>query len=106
MTVSHEQDEFDVEGENLSTGPVSGVVVAIASVVLMVVTLAVNITNLKFESARKDAIDHTGYPLLADTRSAAAAKLSQSGPVEGADGVYQIPIERAMRLVVEEAASN
>ena len=106
MTVAHEQDEFEVEEENLSAGPVSGVVFAIAAIIIMIVTLAVNITSLKFEEARVSSIAHTGYPLLETTQTAADAKLSQSGAVAGEEGVYQIPIDQAMKLVVDDAASN
>jgi hypothetical protein len=106
MTVAHEQDEFEVEEERLPAGPVTGVVIAIAAIVMMIVTLAVNITTLKFEEARKTSIAHTGYPLLESTRTAADAKLSQTGAVAGEEGVYQIPIDQAMKLVVDDAASN
>ena len=106
MTVAHEQDEFEVEEENLPAGPVTGVVIAITVLVMVIVTLAVNITSLEFEEARKVAIDHTGYPLLESTRTAADAKLSQSGAVAGEEGVYQVPIDQAMKLVVDAAASN
>lgn len=106
MTVSHEQDEFAVESEDLSAGALSGVVAAIAAIVIMIVTLAVNITNIEFEGARQSAMEHTVYPMLENTRSAAAAKMSQTGAVAGEEGVYQIPIERAMELEVAERSSN
>lgn len=106
MAVSHVQEEFEVQGEGLPAGPVIGVVLAIAAMVMMATVLAVNITKLKFEDARRNSVSFTGYPLLEDTRSAAEAMLSESGAVAGEDGVYQIPIGTAMQLVVEDASSN
>ena len=106
MAVSHVQEEFEVQGEGLPAGPVIGVVLAIAAMVMMATVLTVNITNMKFQDARINSTSFSGYPLLEDTRSAAAVMLSESGAVAGEDGVYQIPIGTAMQLVVEDASSN
>ena len=106
MNVSESQEEFAVEDENIPAGSLTGIIAAIVAMVIMTVVLAVNISTLKFEEARKASIDHTGYPMLEATRTSAEQKLNSSGPVMGEEGVYQIPIDQAMELVVSESEGN
>ena len=103
MTLVNEQDEFDVEREGISFSACAAIVLTIAIFVLVVVVTSVNLTSIEFEKARVDAIDFSGYPLLDKTQADAEAKLTGYRVIDAESGVYSLPIDEAMGLVVSEA---
>ena len=105
MSFIHEQDEFEVKAENLSAGVLSGIVAGIAFLVTVIVVIAVSVSGLRFEEARIEAVSHSGYPNLRQTRAGSQQKLAHFEILDEDAGVYRIPIDRAMSLVIEEAAA-
>lgn len=104
MTALHQQDEFAIESEKLPAGLLMGIVGAIATIIVMIVGITVSVTGIRFEAARVDAIDHSGYPQLRQTRASAQQKLMHYEVIDAEKGVYRVPIERAIDLIAEDAA--
>lgn len=75
-------------------------VLAIVAALTVVVIGGIQIALAEIDSAEVTAIETTGYPLLRETRAAAAAQLNNSGVVDAEAGIYRVPIERAMADVV------
>jgi len=106
MSLIHEQDEFAAQSENLSAGVLTGIVTGTATIVVIIVVIAVSISGLRFEEARVEAIAHTGYPNLRQTQVDSQQKLTRYEILDRDAGVYRIPIEHAMSLIIEEAAAT
>ncbi len=104
MSLKHEQDEFAVQSEDLSAGVLTGVIAGVAVLVMVIVVIAVSVSGQRFEEARVDAISHSGYPDLRQTHTGSVEKLTHYKVLDQDAGVYRIPIDRAMKLVVDEAA--
>lgn len=89
-----------VEPEGIAATSVLVMVLAIVLALALVVVGGVQIALGEFESAETAAIETTGYPVLKETNAAAQALLNGSGVVDAANGIYRIPIDRAMQDVV------
>ncbi len=106
MALTKEQEEFAIEEEGISTGFVALIISVITFFVIVIVVVAINIAPLEFERARLTAIANTEYPLQQETKSAADEKLTGYESVDPANGVYRLPIDEAMKIVVAEAAEK
>lgn len=80
-------------------------IVALISVVIVV--LSVVLTNELFIATREELVDEMilkpESAALRDLRAREAATLFSYGVVDSARGIYRIPIDRAMKLMAEEA---
>lgn len=79
---------------------------AIVLALTVVVIAGVQISYAEFASAEVAATETTGYPKLRESRVAGRALLTKNEVVDAANGVYRIPIERAMQLVILESGSG
>jgi hypothetical protein len=92
-----------IETEGLNAGAVGIVVVGGIVFIIAAMVVVSQFTDVLFQNAILESTTFTGYPLLEETIQDGEQLLSEYAPVEGEPGVYRIPIDRAMDLVVEEA---
>ena len=92
-----------VEPEGLHAGTVGVVVVGGLVLILAATFVVVSVTDLVFHDALIESTKISGYPTLTETRESAEGILSSYAPIDRDAGIYRIPIDRAMDLIVEEA---
>lgn len=92
-----------VEPEGLNAGALGLVVVGGMVLILAAMFVVVSVTELVFHDALVESTGISGYPTLTETRQSAEDLLSSYAPIDLDAGVYRIPIDRAMGLIVEEA---
>ncbi len=92
---------FEVEPENVPAPALFGVIVFSSIIVIALVAVAVAISNEHFQYARMEATQETGYPELHETQMEGEGLLDSYDAV--GDGIYRIPIERAMELEANES---
>jgi hypothetical protein len=98
--MDHVTENAGVEPEGIAATSVLAMVLAIVAALAVVVVGGVQIALSEFDSAEVTAIETTGYPVLKETNAAAQALLNGSGVVDAANGIYRIPIDRAMQDLV------
>lgn len=92
----------EVEAEGVEAGQILGFVVATAvTLVLLVVTLFI-LTGRMAEGTREALTTEAEYPDLRETELEAARQLGQYEVLDAEEGVYRIPIDRAINLMVDE----
>ena len=99
------EEGMAVEEDQISAG---GVLPSIATIVLLIVVIVATIKWARFEG-QTAASENATYGLSSVARQAdadAAAKLNRYGVSSDAPGQYQIPIERAMEIIVTESANS
>ena len=106
MSIIHEQEEFAVQRENLAAGVLSWIVAGIAIIVIVIVVIAVNVTGQRLEEASIEATTYSEYPELRQVRANSQQKLMHFEILDKEAGIYRIPIERAMVLVIERSAAD
>lgn len=92
-----------VEPEGVDTAPLIRAAVIMGLMVTVAVVVLFSWSNLEFMAARQAAAQESGYPALRENEAAAAGKLSRFEVLDAGAGVYRIPIDRAVTLVVDEA---
>jgi len=95
-----------VEPEGLNPNAVGVVVVGGIVFIIAAMFVAVQVTGLFFQEAITESTAFTGYPLLEQTEAQGEELLSGYAAVDSDAGIYRIPIERAMELVVQESESS
>lgn len=93
-----------VESENMDATGIVRVVFAVAALVVVIVIAVFQIVNLEVQDVRlatASAAMEAGT--LKDLQLAAIQKLNRYEPVAGVDGVFRIPIDRAMELMADES---
>jgi hypothetical protein len=107
--VTHEAQYYDqehqigVEHEGVEAKQILAIVAAIAlAIVLMAITIF-QFTNRVEAAVRQRLAAEASYPELREAEAQAAERLGQYGIVDDAQGVYRIPIDRAMELMVNQA---
>ncbi len=104
--MDHVTDNAGVEPEGIAATSILGMVLAIVAALAVVVAGGVQIALGELQSAETTAIETTGYPVLKETNAAAQALLNGSGVVDAANGIYRIPIDRAMQEIVMAGGSG
>ena len=95
-----------VEPEALNAGALGIIVVGGIVLILAAMFVVVEITGLVFQDAIVESTEITGYPVLEQTRADARDLLSDYAPVDANAGIYRIPIDSAMAIIVRRAAEN
>jgi hypothetical protein len=103
--MDHVTDNAGVEPEGIAATSILAMVLAIVAALAVVVAGGFQIAFAEFDSAEAAAIETTGYPVLKETNAAAQALLNGSGVVDAANGIYRIPIDRAMQELVMAGGS-
>ncbi len=92
----------DVENEGINAGFVFGIMLGTIVIVIMLVTVGFTVTGVKRLEIRNAATAAIQYPELRDVRAAATSRLTHYAAVDAANGVYQIPIAEAMKVIANE----
>lgn len=104
--VSHDVMAHEgVEPEDVHVGPVLRVTFVTALFVLLLVFVGYEVGQHAFRAGVAEATAMTGYPALRSATEAGLAKLDQYGVVNADEDRYRIPIDRAIDLMVNEAAA-
>ena len=94
--------EEGVEVEGVDVAPLMKAALTLALLIMVAVVVVFQWTNLEVQRAQEEATRESGYPELREYEAASANKLSQYAVVDANAGIYRIPIDRAMELVVRE----
>ena len=98
---SHDTHTPGVEPEGLSMSAIFGSIVVSTILVVALVLIGLALSAKKFQEVKLEVTQTTGYPELRETTTQGEAKLA--GYSQGEDGMYTIPIERAMELEAQES---
>jgi hypothetical protein len=101
----HAHGNPGVEPEGLSAGMVIKVTLATVFIMAIVIVAGFQIAQRAFRESKFTTTEMSGYPLLRTTTEQGRQAISEYGPVTGAEGRYRIPIDRAIDLMVNEAAA-
>ena len=99
---SHDSNSMGVEPEGLSIPTILGSMAVSAAVVVILVLIGMVYAGHKFQVAKVESTQTTGYPTMHETAIMGAAKLTRYGKADA--GRYTIPIERAMELEALDAS--
>jgi hypothetical protein len=94
-----------VEPESVDVRPLLFAAIVMAVSVITIVLIVFQWSEIEFEHARINAIEMTGYPQERELDFQAREKLEQYGVVNRDSGVYRIPIDRAIELMVNRAVA-
>lgn len=95
--------EAGVEREGVATGQILGIAFAVLSAVVVIIIVLFMWTGVEAQAVRQAVVGSSGYPELRETEAAAARQLDHYDVVDDAQGIYRIPIDRAIDLMVLEA---
>ncbi len=98
-----EQVRLGVEHDRVEAGQIVGIMLAVAVAVITAVIILFQWTSIRSEAARQAAVQTVQYRELREVNAAATRKLTQYELIDPEAGIYRIPIERAMDLMVNEA---
>jgi len=98
--------EAGVEPEGIDASAlIKATVVLVAFVVVAVITVF-EWQSLEVQVAQVAATQESGYPALREYRAEVAGKLGRYAVLDAEKGSYQIPIDRAIDLVVRERSAD
>lgn len=98
--------ELGVQHEGIGVAAVMGFMLAIVVVLAMAVVFVFYLTQMASQQALSDVTALQTYPQLREVEVTAARQLEQYEVIDPEAGVYQIPIDRAIDLMVNEAYEN
>lgn len=102
---SHEiADQVGVEPEGIDAGAVLRVTFGTVLIMAVLIVIGYEVGQHAFRVGVKEATQMTGYPQLRSTLESGEALLTQYGVVNAEQARYRIPIDRAIDLMVNEAA--
>ena len=97
----HGPTGFQEEGLSIST---LGVVVGFTVVfVLIAVVTAFTLAKTQTQEFKMEAVASAVYPELRDARAASTAKINKYQLIDSESGVFQIPIDQAKEILLNEA---
>ncbi|MEM1096210.1 MAG: hypothetical protein AAGJ10_16550 [Bacteroidota bacterium] len=101
-----QQAEMAIEPENMNVAPILSVIGIMLVFVISAVLVTMSLVDVEYQERLLESTMESGYPELQAVRAIAAEALTQYGVVEGDTNVYKIPIDRAMLLLVNDAAGT
>ena len=100
----YRQEAIDgVQHEGIEAGQILGIALAVLAAIVMAIIVVFQMTNLRYEATLSSVTSSARYPELRETERKAEQLLKGYGAVDAENGVYRIPIERAMDLMINEA---
>ncbi|MDZ4700903.1 MAG: hypothetical protein SH809_14435 [Rhodothermales bacterium] len=99
----HHGGPTDIENEGINASFVFGIMLGTIVIVIMLVAVGFTVTSVKSLEIRNVATAAIQYPELRSLRADAASRLSHYATVDAGSGVYQIPIQEAMKAIANEA---
>ena len=100
------EEEMGVEHENVGAGQILGFMFAIIAVLVLIIIFVFTIVNISENLALQERIATQDYPVLRQTEAEAANQLTQYEIINDEEGVYRIPIHRAIDLMAREAQED
>lgn len=97
-----EEHELGVEHEGVESGQIMGLTLALIVAVGMIIFILFQWVDIVHRETRDLSIGISGYPELRETEIEAMRQLGEYGILDEEAGVYRIPIDRAMDLMVNE----
>lgn len=98
-----EEAELGVEHEGVEAGQILGFALAVAVALGLAIFTLFQYVSIVADETRFTATGTSGYPELREIELDATRQLSQYGVVNEEEGVYRIPIDRAIEVMVEES---
>ena len=95
-----------MEPEAMDVGGILRMVAATAFVIAALALLVFQIVDLEAQAVEARAASESQLTALRTADMAADEKLMQYGVVDAANGVYRIPIDRAMEILTSEARQD
>ena len=92
-----------VQYEGIGAGPIMGFVFMCVILIGAVVWVGINWAESEVQQAREAAAADLNYPELRQVKTAAARQLNHYDVIDADQGIYRIPIDRAIDLMVREA---
>lgn len=106
-TMDQQPDILDgYEPEGINSKAIAWTVIGGLVIILAGVFFVRQFSLLEFQQAKIDATTLTGYPTLTETTEEALRTLSKYEVIDFEASTYRIPIDRAMELLVAEAAAD
>jgi len=102
----HEHADPGVEPEGVHALSILSMTVVGAVILVAVVVVGIQLAKAEFRRAIVESTTVSGYPALQQNRIDAQEKLTQYGVADVEAGRYRIPIDRAVDLMVNEAARD
>ena len=106
VPVHDEHADVGVEEEGVSALRILGMSVFGSLILAAIVLVAVQIASSEFRAAGNEAVALTGYPALVEARIAGQEKLTRYGVADADARRFRIPVDRAIDLMVNEAAAE
>jgi len=97
-----EEKERGVAYEGIAASQIMAIALSILVVILIAVVVIFGWYGQVAQETRADATSTENYELLQETRTQQEEVLTQYGVVDEEEGVYRIPIDRAMDVVATE----
>jgi hypothetical protein len=95
--------EMGVAHEGIAAGQIFAITAAIVLAVILIFVTLIQYTRITAQEVRYGSVGMSGYPERRQVESEAAQKLSEYGVVDAGQGIYSIPIEKAMEQMANEA---
>jgi len=95
-----------VEKESINVGVVFGIVFGTVLIVLVLVAVGFTVTEFTTRNTVAQITAEAEYPEIREVRAAAAARLDQYDIVDAEAATFQIPINQAINLIVNEEYQN
>lgn len=99
-------EAMGVEPEGVESAQILGIALSVLVAVALAAVVLFLWSGRVAETAAMESIRVSGYPELRQTEIDAARQLTQYQVMNDAERIYQIPIDQAMRLMVNEAVSD
>ena len=97
------EQEEGVEPEGVAASAIMGIVIVGFLLIVATVFLVISWISYSTDVRKSEAAATADAPLLRQTEAEAGALLGQYEVIDAENGIYRIPIEEAMKQVVEDA---
>lgn len=96
------EKEMGVAYEGIAAGQILAIAMSILLVIAIAVVIVFNWASTWADATREASIDPSNYTTLQETEIDAARQLNQYEIVNEQEGIYRIPIDRAMEIIATE----
>jgi hypothetical protein len=100
---SDQEEEMGVEHEGIEASQILALTVVTIVIIGVLIAVLFQLYGSSTSNLRQDVAATANYPELRETRVQAERLLTQFERVENEEGVYRIPIDQAMELLVRES---
>lgn len=95
-----------VEKESINVGAVFGIVFGTVVIIVALIAVGFTVTLVTTKDTVAQIAAEADYPEIREIRAAAAARLEQYDVVDAEAATFQIPIDQAINLIVNEEYQN